>query len=118
MLETAQSPIDSDAVRASGVYAIYYKNRLVYVGKAKLLYQRIRKHRRTLREAGGIDAANVTWRALAMSCSLMTGFEEYLISEEAPEWNGKGFGSNAHGAGRPHQQPSIWNKTYERAETR
>lgn len=94
----------------SGVYALYYKDALVYIGKAS---KGTTKSKRTLRarlseHVGKIDGRqNIT--LADMTCRYLTFASEWwvfaaefaLIAHYAPEWNASGFGSKTPGVGRP-----------------
>jgi len=109
---------EASAPAQPGVYAIYEREQLVYVGKATSLRQRLRKHCRTIADSTQLTPQQISFRYLPLGKNLMTGFEDYLIDTYRPSWNGTGFGSNAHGKGRANQKQSQWNKLYGRAVTR
>lgn len=95
---------------ASGIYALYFKNRLVYIGKAS---KDVTKSKRTLRarlnehvgKIGGrrnITLAQMRCRYLTFSSDWWVFAAEFaLIAHYKPEWNARGFGSKTPGAGRP-----------------
>ncbi len=95
---------------ASGIYALYFKARLVYIGKAS---KGTTKSKRTLRDrlnehVGKISARkNIT--LADMKCRYLTFASEWwvfaaefaLMVHYQPEWNESGFGSKVPGVGRP-----------------
>jgi hypothetical protein len=95
---------------ASGIYALYYHGKLVYLGKAS---RTLTKSHRTLRsllnehvdKIGGrrnIALDDVTCRYLTFASDWWVFAAELaLISHYEPEWNASGFGSKTPGIGRP-----------------
>lgn len=107
---------------ASGVYALYLKDKLVYVGKAS---KGTTKSRRTLRGRLAEHTGKITGRQNIsiedMRCRYLTFNSEWwvfaaefaLITHYEPEWNASGFGSKTPGAGRPGtERVSKWNALY------
>lgn len=110
------------APKQSGIYALYYKGKLVYVGKAS---KETTKSGRTLRmrlneHVGKIGGRkNITLDE--MNCKFLTFESEWyvfaaeyvLIAYFNPEWNTSGFGSKVPGVGRPGtDRVSLWNKQF------
>ena len=108
--------------QASGIYALYFKKKLVYVGKAS---KGTTKSKRTLRGRLSEHAIKISGRkniALAdMHCRYLTFDSEWwvfaaefaLIIHYRPEWNESGFGSKIPGKGRPGtERVSKWNALY------
>jgi Eco29kI restriction endonuclease len=94
----------------SGVYALYFLNELVYIGKAskgttkslRSLRARLAEHVAKLSQRSGLSMANVTCRYLVFDSEWWVFAAEFaLISHYSPEWNDSGFGSNTPGVGRP-----------------
>ena len=94
----------------SGVYALYFRGDLVYVGKAsrgttkslRSLRARLGEHLSKLGKRKGISSADVTCRYLVFDSEWWVFAAEFaLISHYSPEWNDSGFGSKTPGAGRP-----------------
>ena len=98
--------------QASGIYALYFKGKLVYIGKVS---KDMTKSKRTLRARLGEHVSKISGRqniTLAdMQCRYLTFISEWwvfaaefaLIVNYAPEWNGSGYGSKVPGVGRPGQ---------------
>lgn len=104
--------------QSSGIYVLYRKTKLVYVGKAS---KETTKSGRTLRarlneHVGKISSRqNITIRE--MKCRYLTFASEWwvfaaefvLIAYFKPEWNDSGFGSKVPGRGRPGtERISTW----------
>ena len=107
---------------ASGVYALYLKGKLVYIGKAS---RETTKSGRTLRMRFSEHAGKIGGRKnislTDMKCRYLTFDSEWwvfaaefaLITHYEPEWNASGFGSKVPGAGRPGtHRVSKWNVLY------
>ena len=93
----------------SGIYALYFKGDLVYVGKAskgttksgRTLRQRFNEHVRKL-EKYNVALADIECRYLTMSSEWWVFAAEFaLITHYNPTWNASGFGSKTPGIGRP-----------------
>jgi hypothetical protein len=94
----------------SGIYALYHKRRLVYIGKAS---KGTTKSRRTLRDRLNEHVAKISGRRnislSEMKCRYLTFSSEWwvfaaelaLITHYQPKWNASGFGSKVPGVGRP-----------------
>jgi hypothetical protein len=108
--------------QSSGVYALYYLDKLVYVGKAS---KGTTKSRRTLRARLNEHVTKIEGRqnisTAEMSCRFLTFESEWwvfaaefaLITFYAPEWNETGFGSKTPGVGRPGtDRVSRWNAQF------
>jgi len=123
-LEGSQSlPLTNRAgPQASGIYALYYKGDLVYIGKAS---KGTTKSKRTLRARLAEHATKIgdrqNIRLDDMSCRYLTFASEWwvfaaefaLISHYHPEWNESGFGSKVPGVGRPGtHRVSRWNELF------
>lgn len=107
---------------ASGVYALYYRGVLVYIGKAS---KGTTKSKRTLRarlaehvgKIGGrrnIVPGDIQCRYLTFSSEWWVFAAEFaLITHYRPEWNESGFGSKTPGVGRPGtDRISRWNEKF------
>lgn len=108
------------APAATGVYALYWQGRLVYVGKALAtgggvtLRRRLTEHYRKISEQSKIPIEDMTCRWLAMHDDFMIdACESYLRRRYKPQWDGSGFGSHVPGRGRPgHRGPSRWEREF------
>ncbi len=107
---------------ASGVYALYFKGKLVYVGKAS---RGTTKSKRTLRARLSEHAGKIAGRENILiedvQCRYLTFASEWwvfaaefaLITHYQPAWNESGFGSKTPGAGRPGtDRISKWNESF------
>jgi len=94
----------------SGIYVLYYKNKLVYIGKAS---KGTTKSKRTLRARLGEHVSKIQSRSNIslgdMKCRYLIFKSEWwvfaaelaMITNYNPEWNTSGFGSKVPGVGRP-----------------
>lgn len=106
----------------SGVYALYHKARLVYVGKAskettkskRTLRTRLSEHRLKIAKRKNISLADITCRFLTFDSEWWVFAAEYaLIVHYSPEWNYSGFGSKTPGKGRPGtDRVSTWDELF------
>ena len=104
--------------QASGIYALYFKGRLVYVGKAskgttkslRTLRARLNEHVGKIGLRQNITLADMTCRYLTFASEWWVFAAEFaLITHYAPEWNASGFGSKTPGKGRPGtDRVSVW----------
>lgn len=107
---------------SSGIYALYFKGSLVYIGKAT---RERTKSKRTLRTRLGEHVGKINGRhninLEEMQCRYLTFASEWwvfaaefaLITHYQPEWNASGFGSKVPGAGRPGTaRVSRWNELF------
>ena len=107
---------------ASGVYAIYFRDEMVYVGKAskettksgRTLRARLSEHRIKISTRQNIALDDVQFRYLTFNSEWWVFAAEYaLIVHYAPKWNYSGFGSKTPGAGRPGTSlVSFWNEQF------
>jgi hypothetical protein len=108
--------------QASGVYVLYFKGDLVYVGKAS---KGTTKSKRTLRARLNEHVTKISGRKnitlKEMKCRYLTFNSEWwvfaaefaLITHFMPEWNESGFGSKVPGKGRPGtERVSRWNELF------
>lgn len=108
--------------KLSGIYALYYKGKLVYVGKAS---KGTTKSERTLRERLNEHVGKIGGRQniklSQMQCRFLTFESEWwvfaaefaLMVYYEPEWNASGFGSKTPGKGRPGtDRVSKWNELF------
>jgi hypothetical protein len=94
----------------SGIYALYFRHELVYIGKAskgttksqRSLRARLGEHVSKLSKRHGLLMSDVACRYLVFDSEWWVFAAEFaLISHYAPEWNDSGFGSKTPGVGRP-----------------
>ena len=108
--------------RESGVYALYFREKLVYIGKAS---KGVTKSKRTLKDRLAEHCVKITGRqniSLSdMKCRYLTFASEWwvfaaefaLMNHYRPEWNESGFGSKVPGKGRPGtDRVSKWNTLF------
>jgi Eco29kI restriction endonuclease len=108
--------------RESGIYALHWKDHLVYVGKAtkemtkskRDLRTRLNEHVGKLGGRQKITLGEMTVQYLTFESEWWVFAAEYaLISHYTPEWNNTGFGSKVPGAGRPGtHRVSSWNELF------
>ncbi len=107
---------------ASGVYALYFKDRLVYIGKAskgttkskRTLRARLAEHATKISGRRNISLDHIRCRYLTFASEWWVFAAEFaLISHYRPEWNESGFGSKIPGVGRPGtHRVSRWNEQF------
>ena len=116
-------PLSKDTgPQASGIYALYFKGKLVYIGKAS---KGTTKSKRTLRarlaEHVGKIGSRKNISLKDMQCRYLTFVSEWwvfaaefaLMTHYQPEWNESGFGSKTPGIGRPGtHRVSRWDENY------
>lgn len=108
--------------KLSGIYALYFKSKLVYVGKAS---KGTTKSRRTLNDRLDEHVTKIGGRQniklSQMRCRFLTFESEWwvfaaefaLMMHYDPEWNGSGYGSKVPGKGRPGtDRVSRWNELF------
>lgn len=103
----------------SGIYLLYYKRKLVYVGKAskettksgRTLRMRFSEHRIKIAGRRNIELSNMRCQYLTFeSAWWVFAAELSLITHFKPLWNFSGFGSKIPGIGRPGtKRISKWN---------
>jgi len=107
----------------SGVYALCFRGRLVYVGKAssgttksrRTLRARLNEHIGKIEKRQNITLADMTCRYLIFESEWWVFAAEFaLMDHYRPEWNGTGFGSKAPGAGRPGIEAGDRNMLFPR----
>jgi len=112
--------------RSSGIYALYLRGKLVYVGKAsrdttkskRTIRSRLNEHVKKIGGRTNIDLNDVRCRYLTFSSEWWVFAAEFaLMAHYEPEWNGSGFGSKVPGAGRPGtSRVSRWDEMYPPAK--
>lgn len=91
-----------------GVYQLFYRNELVYVGKTDLeagLRMRLLRHSSKIRSRLNLDSHSVKFKAVKIYVFTTMDLENALIKHykntaRAPSWNLSGFGSNDPGRQR------------------
>lgn len=106
----------------SGVYGLYHKGKLVYIGKAskettksgRTLRARLNEHVGKINGRQNISISNMRCRYLTFDSEWWVFAAEFaLITHYKPEWNASGFGSKTPGIGRPGtDRVSPWNALY------
>lgn len=112
--------------QTSGIYALYHKGGLVYIGKAS---KGTTKSKRTLRDRLNEHVGKIKGRQNItldeMQCRYLTFKSEWwvfaaefaIIDHYAPEWNASGFGSKTPGKGRPGtHRTSRWDQQFPKPE--
>lgn len=98
-----------------GVYALYYKGKLVYAGKALLttLRRRLNEHFRKIDTRRNISVKDISCRFLLIDSDwYVRAGEHALITTYKPAWNLSGFGSHVPGRGRPGIRLSKWDSQF------
>lgn len=105
-----QALVRNSAPNESGIYALYFKEKLVYVGKAsrgttkskRTLRSRLNEHVGKLENRENLSILDVGLRYLIIESDWFVWAAEFaLINYYQPEWNNSGFGSKVPGVGRP-----------------
>jgi hypothetical protein len=107
---------------ASGIYALYWKKKLVYIGKAskgttksgRTLRARLSEHAVKIQGRKNIDLDDMACRYLTFASEWWVFAAEFaLITHYQPEWNASGFGSKVPGIGRPGtHRISRWDASF------
>ena len=86
----------------SGIYALYFRGKLVYIGKAskgttkskRTLRSRLNEHVSKIEDRRNITVAEMQCRYLTFDSEWWVFAAEFaLITHYKPEWNASGFGS-------------------------
>ncbi len=105
----------------SGIYALYHKGILVYIGKAskgttksrRTLRARLNEHVNKLGSRQNLELANLQCRYLTFASEWWVFAAEFaLMVHYKPEWNASGIGSKVPGIGRPGIRVSRFDKLY------
>jgi hypothetical protein len=112
----------SSGPQGSGIYALYYKGKLVYIGKAskgmtksgRTLRMRLNEHVGKINSRKNITIKDMKLRYLTFSSEWWVFAAEYaIIAHYRPEWNESGFGSKVPGKGRPGtERISRWDDQF------
>jgi Eco29kI-like restriction endonuclease len=109
--------------QASGIYALYFKGDIVYIGKAskdltkssgRTLRASLNEHISKINGRQNITLADMECRYLTFSSEWWVFAAEFaLIASYTPDWNESGFGSKTPGKGRPGtHRVSRWNELF------
>lgn len=120
-------PLEKGAGPAeSGIYALYFKSGLVYIGKAssgttkskRTLRTRLGEHVQKIEGRDNIDLSDMRCRYLTFDSEWWVFAAEFaLISHYSPEWNESGFGSKVPGKGRPGtSRVSRWDEKFPKPD--
>ena len=119
--------ITSVGTQVNGVYALYYSGPCpdcqsgrnpVYVGSARSsvggrLRDRLHEHYASIKGTQRLKVEDISVRYVATPQTLAGAAELLLIEHfHKPIWNASGFGSKAHGKGRPDQRVSLWDQRH------
>ena len=105
----------------SGIYALYFKGALVYVGKAssgttksqRTLRTRLNEHVGKIKKRQNITLTDMACRYLTFESDWWAFAAEFaLMDHYRPEWNASGFGSKVPGRGRPGLKVSQWDTLF------
>lgn len=117
--------VKSAGPQSSGIYALYFRNELVYVGKAskgttksnRTLRTRLNEHVGKISSRRNITLADMTCRYLIFASEWWVFAAEFsLIAHYNPEWNESGFGSKVPGKGRPGtERVSVWDEQFPKS---
>lgn len=114
--ESPQHSLTKDiAPPKKGVYALYYKGKLVYAGKAlhTTLKGRLNDHAKKITSRQNISLGDMKCRFLIIESDwYVRAGEHALITSYKPAWNASGFGSHVPGRGRPGIKISKWDSQY------
>lgn len=112
--------------QASGIYALYFGNTLVYIGKAskgttkskRTLRARLSEHVSKISGRQNISLSDLKCRYLTFASEWWVFAAEFaLITHYRPEWNESGFGSKVPGVGRPGtHRVSRWNEQFPKID--
>jgi len=119
-------PLSNDAgPAASGIYALYFKGDLVYIGKAsrgttkskRTLRARLAEHVAKISERRNISLSDMTCRYLTFLSEWWVFAAEFaLMAHYRPKWNDSGFGSKRPGVGRPGtHRISHWDELFPKS---
>ena len=116
-------PLRKDVgAQSSGIYALYYRGTLVYIGKAskgttkskRTLKDRLNEHVSKISGRKNISLSDMKCRYLTFASEWWVFAAEFaLMTHYKPEWNESGFGSKMPGSGRPGtHRVSRWNEKF------
>ncbi|MEQ8271521.1 GIY-YIG nuclease family protein [Algiphilus sp.] len=102
------SAVEEKVPEAQGVYQIYHRDNLVYVGKTDSeagLKKRLLRHTKMIRGRRNLDPNDVGFKAVRVYVFTAMDLEQLLIQKykslgETLDWNNSGFGANDPGRER------------------
>lgn len=103
------APNDTTLIpNAKGVYQLFHRGKLVYVGKVDGktgLRQRLSRHAWNIQSRSNLDVSELSFKAIQVLVFSAMDLEKSLIShykkqKHPPVWNGSGFGNNDPGRRR------------------
>lgn len=107
---------------SSGIYALYFRGKLVYIGKAssgttkskRTLRSRLNEHVRKISDRRNIILKQMSCRYLTFASEWWVFAAEFaIVAYYRPEWNESGFGSKVPGKGRPGtDRVSRWDEQF------
>lgn len=110
----------------AGVYVLYWKSELVYIGKAskegtkskRTLRARLNEHVAKIGSRQNLKLSQMTCRFLTIESDWFTWAAEFaLMNHFNPSWNNSGFGSKVPGKGRPGtSRVSPWDQQFPLAK--
>lgn len=109
-----RSSIEAEIPNAQGVYQLFYRDELVYVGKTDAeagLKARLRRHAEKIRHRVGLNPDDVRFKAIRIFVFTVMDLESSLLKSGRPSWNGGGFGSND--PGRERDTTKIKNTNFD-----
>ena len=120
--ESPELPLEKSlGPQKSGVYALYYKGDLVYIGKAskgttksgRTLRARLNEHVGKTAGRTNLECGSLRFRYLTFVSEWWVFAAEFaLIAHYSPSWNESGFGSKTPGKGRPGIYPNKWSEQF------
>jgi hypothetical protein len=99
------------APRNSGLYVLFYQERLVYIGCTDNLHNRLKQHTSKLTSATLIQEEHALFRFVPVDQCGMLCLERCMIRYYTPEWNRTGFGRRP-GKSLDLQRLSEWDMLY------
>lgn len=107
VVEPAQLTVDyvrREVPEAQGVYQLFLRDKLVYIGKTdadKGLRRRLERHATTVRHRQNLPDAEITFKAIRVFVFTAMDLESQMIGRYgAVDWQNSGFGSNDPGRNR------------------
>ncbi len=117
-LEELRTSEDSGAGIQKGLYHLYHRDELVYVGKADdSLHSRLLQHFRKISARNNIETENMSFRCLYLDSNWCALSQESSLIEDAQKeglatWNNSGFG--LHDPGRKRDRTGIKEGHFDR----